>query len=939
MRQTLTDQSSNTNNNHLSTPATTDHQHLHNQHLSSTADSENVRVIVRLRPGLQLVQPLDSSSSPRLITRELDGTCPYTLQPDRSSIHAAGSWYTFDGVYSPSSSTGEIYETHISPMIKDASKGYNSTLFAYGATGSGKSYSMIGSHREDGIVLRAVEDIFDIIEQDQEREYVVRVSYLEIYNEQLRDLLSNESQINHSNHSSSSSNNSHQPKIHEDRQGRIFVRPLVSTPCADPEDVIRLLIAGESRRRTERTEWNLRSSRSHAIFSLTLESRPVIGISGFPITSSTMREATGSGLSMRPLNNPSRQSTVDDIQNPSRAEVFLGTGPGKLPITPSVTRFKSSASSKASSGHGTDCSIRISQLNLVDLAGSERLSDNEARNKEASYIKKSLLALQSVVTSLTELSASASSNSQQKQRMMHVPYRNSQLTRLLQTSLSGNAKVAFLCTISPDPECEVETLSTLRFAAGAKKVVTKAELGQVVDRATLLEALESKVLELEAALLTNADYTEALERERDEAIERADGAAKICYDYEAKIAELQTLRTPLKEQHDHLRRLIITGSPHSSYANQTTIEQHSSPSNNNNNHPNSNNNNNNLNNNNSNRRKSGGGRRASRLSGVVVAAAAAAAAGASPAKKVGWKELFFDDAQTPESKGDIMSTATNAEVLRDETSLMEKINELNLTIAKLEATIVEAEDTHLGEVVELKAEISALESKLMEKGNGSPNSQGEEEELREEVERLKFISNQEIEDLQKEVEQLKALNQEKEARLSQMESELRQLSEKNEFLRETVKTKDSQLEVLEERLKSHATSRKKRIEENSLPNNTNVTGDGEDEEEEEKKENRWTSKVGERSRKLDNSNDGRDKEQDEEREEEEIKDTRPMVKPSKRRGTTGSQRKKKGGNKDLSSSTEKDGGDHHRPVVVRRSTRSTINSNSKNILSSLEKNS
>jgi centromeric protein E len=184
---------------------------------------------------------------------------------------------------------------------------------------------------------------------------------------------------------------------------------------------------------------------------------------------------------------------------------------------------------------------------LVDLAGSEKLTDNEARNKEASYIKKSLLALQSVVSSLTELGTSTSSSNQSntsssnqssntsnpsnnKQKLLHVPYRNSQLTRLLQTSLSGNAKVAFLCTISPEPESDVETLSTLRFAAAAKKVETRAEMGQVVDRATLLEALESKVLELEAALMTNADYTEALERERDEAIERADGAEKTCDD-------------------------------------------------------------------------------------------------------------------------------------------------------------------------------------------------------------------------------------------------------------------------------------------------------------------------------------------------------------------------------------------------------------------------
>ncbi|EGF99476.1 uncharacterized protein MELLADRAFT_50691, partial [Melampsora larici-populina 98AG31] len=472
-------------------------------------------------------------------------------------------------------------------MIRDAVEGYNSTLFAYGATGSGKSHSMIGSEKEIGIVPRAIDDVFDLIEQDQEREYVIRVSYLEIYNEQLVDLLSIDQQPNSI------------PKIHEDRQGRIFVRPLVSTPCADAEDVMNLLILGESRRKIESTEWNQRSSRAHAILSLVIESRPVI-----------------------------------------------------------------------------DGSIRISQLNLVDLAGSEKLTDNEARNKEAGYIKKSLLALQTVVSSLTELSSSTSSSNSnsQKHRLLHIPYRNSQLTRLLQTSLSGNAKVAFLCTISPDPDCEVETLSTLRFAAGAKKVVTKAELGQVVDRATLLQALESKVLELQAALLTNADYTEALERERDEAIERADGAAKICDDYESKLAELETLRTPLKEQHDHLRRLILTGSPHSSYANQVTIDQHAlSPSTAATIGP----------------RRRSTVKRASRLSEVAIA---------TPNSTPGSKH----------TKKDVVEP----EVKLEGDGRSQDSQELHLTIAKLEATLAESEDTHAGEVFELRAEIENLNTTI-----------------------------------------------------------------------------------------------------------------------------------------------------------------------------------------------------------------------------------
>ncbi|POW12352.1 hypothetical protein PSTT_04641, partial [Puccinia striiformis] len=676
-------------------------------------DPENIKAIIRLRPPLQIVQPLDSSASSlhyvprpaRLYSpgSEAHQSQTYTLQPENASICAGGSWFTFDGVHPPSTSTAEIYQTHIASMIEDAVAGYNSTLFAYGATGSGKSYSMTGSEKEDGIMQRAIEDVFDLIEQDQDREYVVRASYLEIYNEQLRDLLATDRPAPLSTNGSS---NQHIPKVHEDRQGRIFVRPLVSTPCAEPEDVMRLLLSGESRRRVERTEWNLNSSRSHTIFSLTLESRPVNGPAGFPITSSTMRQVTRqtsrTQLRSEPLEHPSSSLPTPSLPSPSSHDVFLGTGIGKAPITPSVTRLKSSTASSKSSGHLPDGSIRISQLNLVDLAGSERLTDNEARNKEASYIKKSLLALQSVVSSLTELGTSTSSSnpSSNKQRLMHVPYRNSQLTRLLQTSLSGNAKVAFLCTISPDPDCEVETLSTLRFAAGAKKVETRAEMGQVVDRATLLEALESKVLELEAALMTNADYTEALERERDEAIERADGAEKICDDYESKLAELQTLRTPLKEQHDHLKRLILTGSPRSSYATANTLELHTitnpgcstiatTPGG-------------------LSRKKSISTKRLSRLS----EAATSSAFNDPPTKKVGWKELFFDDPPI----GDDSATKNQHQLVPDSDSLdkSQKINELNLNVARLEATLAEAEDTHLGEASELRAEISALEDQVQQ---------------------------------------------------------------------------------------------------------------------------------------------------------------------------------------------------------------------------------
>jgi len=154
--------------------------------------AENVKAVIRLRPPLQITQPLDSSASePHYVLRQNDQSY-YALQPENASIQAGGTWFTFDAVYPPASSTAEIYQTHFASMIQDAVEGYNSTLFAYGATGTGKSYSMIGSEKEDGIMQRAIEDVFDLIEQDQDREYVVRASYLEIYNEQLRDLLASE---------------------------------------------------------------------------------------------------------------------------------------------------------------------------------------------------------------------------------------------------------------------------------------------------------------------------------------------------------------------------------------------------------------------------------------------------------------------------------------------------------------------------------------------------------------------------------------------------------------------------------------------------------------------------------------------------------------------------------------------------------------------------
>ena len=87
------------------------------------------------------------------------------------------------------SKTPELYSAKVAPLVEKAMNGFNSTIFAYGQTGSGKSFTMTGTAAELGIIPCAVDGVFDAITADRDRAFLLRVSYVEIYNETLRDLL------------------------------------------------------------------------------------------------------------------------------------------------------------------------------------------------------------------------------------------------------------------------------------------------------------------------------------------------------------------------------------------------------------------------------------------------------------------------------------------------------------------------------------------------------------------------------------------------------------------------------------------------------------------------------------------------------------------------------------------------------------------------------
>ncbi|KAI9628106.1 hypothetical protein H4Q26_018216 [Puccinia striiformis f. sp. tritici PST-130] len=405
------------------------------------------------------------------------------------SIHGSeGYEFKLDQIIDPYSTTGDLYRSSVESVVESCIKdGYNATVFAYGQTGSGKTFTMLGSKDDGddetlGVIPRAVAEVFAFIAADLEREYLLRVSYLEIYNEALKDLLATDHQ---------SSGTTNRLTIHENK-GRVHVNGIKEEVVTHPMQVLEALTRGEKARHVGATDWNERSSRSHTVFTMTIESRS-----------------------------------------------------------------KSTASATETSP------TQISQLNLIDLAGSESAASSTERRKEGAFINKSLLALSNVISKLSTHES-------------HVPYRDSKLTRLLQTSLSGNAKVVVICAVSADARSVVETLSTLRFARRAKMVVTKAERGTIIDdKSALLQAYQREITSLKAQLQENSQALSITTTSVPALAELNAEKSKA----ESELTGLRFERIRLQEQIEHLNRRILTSHTIESNVRRANSLQGSAPSN------------------------------------------------------------------------------------------------------------------------------------------------------------------------------------------------------------------------------------------------------------------------------------------------------------------------------------------------------------------------
>ncbi|KAG0094866.1 hypothetical protein BGZ93_006681 [Podila epicladia] len=191
--------------------------------------TENVTVTVRIRPFSN--SELKVAGGVTQVWEVNDGSNIVYNDDYAVNTRKAAVDYAYDHALTGSDNE-LIYNTSVKNLVQSAMEGYNGTVFAYGQTSSGKTYTMSGTETQPGITPRAVEDVFKYIRENSEREFLLRVSYMEIYNESIRDLLSPEAI---------------DLRIHEDKRRGVYVSPLKEEIVTTPIQVMRIIERGDYR--------------------------------------------------------------------------------------------------------------------------------------------------------------------------------------------------------------------------------------------------------------------------------------------------------------------------------------------------------------------------------------------------------------------------------------------------------------------------------------------------------------------------------------------------------------------------------------------------------------------------------------------------------------------------------------------------------------------
>ncbi|KZT67729.1 kinesin-domain-containing protein [Daedalea quercina L-15889] len=221
--------------------------------------STNIKVVCRFRPP----NALELREGGDIVVSFSDNLQTVQLRSAQLSSGPERDGFSFDRVFPPGTQQHEVFDYGVKDIVKDVLDGYNGTVFAYGQTGSGKTFTMMGadidSQELKGLIPRITEQIFQsIVESDSHLEYVVKVSYMEIYLERIRDLLAPQND---------------NLQVHEEKSKGVYVKNLTDYYVSSAREVYEVMRQGGAARVVSSTNMNAESSRSHSIFLITIRQR------------------------------------------------------------------------------------------------------------------------------------------------------------------------------------------------------------------------------------------------------------------------------------------------------------------------------------------------------------------------------------------------------------------------------------------------------------------------------------------------------------------------------------------------------------------------------------------------------------------------------------------------------------------------------------------
>ena len=437
-------------------------------------------VAVRIRP--LNAREREGSSAEQATPRfsALDGTRVVETRPARlreedkgidAAPTAAPAWEA-DAVFDADDDNAAVYARTAKSVVDAVLRGVNGTVMAYGQTSSGKTHTMSGTVEDPGVMTRAVEDIFAAVAAAGEsRAFEIKASYMEIYNEEIRDLLAPDAASEKASFTTAggggecnTTNTGTRVKLVNGPRGLTQVIGLEERLVVGSRQIIDLVEEGTRKRSVGRTAMNASSSRSHAVLRISVTSSP----------------NPGHALTGPPLNST---LYVVDLAGSERAD-------------PNAARTKKQTQLK----------------------------------KEGSNINQSLLTLRLCVQRLAKAYAAGTAHTSgdpgepkraeknEPASVGHVPYRDSKLTRILQPALAGPGRTAIVAAVTPASSHVNETYSTLNFVAVAKSVKLEARVNRTLN--SNAKAHDSEALkELQARVAAEAIRRESLEEEHERVLE------------------------------------------------------------------------------------------------------------------------------------------------------------------------------------------------------------------------------------------------------------------------------------------------------------------------------------------------------------------------------------------------------------------------------------